>query len=80
MCPDLDHTQSSTVGFLAEMILVSTKIKWIKIQKCLQWMSMERLESHEQFVCTNHDFVHVHKSEVDPQPEFDGTNCTFITH
>ena len=54
--------QRSTGGFLAELILRITRMKYINIQKCLQLMSMEGLVNDKQLICTNYDFV----SEVNP--------------
>ena len=55
MCLDLDPIQMSTIGFLAEMILESSKLLTMYVNG--------GFENREQLVCTNHDFMH--KSEVD---------------
>ena len=65
LCPDVDYMQKSTTGFRQEPHQ-EVQMKYLKIPKGLQWMSMEGLENHKQLVCINHDFVH--KAKVDPPP------------
>ena len=40
------------MGLPVELTPRSTKLKCIKIQKCLQWMCMESFENNGQLVCT----------------------------
>ena len=63
VCPDLEHIQRPVPGLQAEIIPRSSKLKCIKVLKCLQWMSIKIMNN---LSCTNHN--EVHKSEVDSAP------------